>query len=80
MPIIIYLLEKLCVEEKFFFLSYLIVLENKINDFFLLCFFFVSCTIFNMQLTAKCIYIKMYQIQNLFWNASQQKKPLGIIW
>lgn len=37
-------------------------------------FFFVSCTIFNMQLTAKCIYIKMYQIQNLFWNASQQKK------
>lgn len=74
MPITIYLLEKLCVEEKFFFLSYLIVLENKINDFFLLCFFFVSCTIFNMQLTAKCIYIKMYQIQNLFWNASQQKK------
>lgn len=37
-------------------------------------FYFVSCTIFNMQLTAKCIYIKMYQIQNLFWNASQQKK------
>lgn len=47
MPIIIYLLEKLCVEEKFFFLSYLIVLENKINDFFLLWFFF--CFLYNFQ-------------------------------
>lgn len=47
MPTIIYLLEKLCVEEKFFFLSYLIVLENKINDFFLLCFLF--CFLYNFQ-------------------------------
>lgn len=75
-----YFFYKLYVEKKFF-ISNLIVLKNKINDFFSLWFllpvqFSFSWKICNKHRSASTL--KFSKIKNQLWYASQQKK-IGII-